>query len=1265
MRKHTSRAVIGLACLALVILAFCGSAGAGTTWDGGGTNDNWSTPANWSPDGVPPNDGTATLSMAGSVRPLPIVDVIWYINMLMFSPGAAPFSLSGGPGLVVYDGGIRNMSANLQRVNCTVGLGANTYFDAYVGPLSVGGDIDMANKVLTVWGSYTTTLSGQMFGNGSLTKKEGGTLALSGSNSNSYFGATTVEAGTLELNKSGGAVAIPANLVVGASGGAPSTAVVRNWGSWQITRDEGRSVTVNRSGLWDLNDRIDEIHDLVLTAGDVRIGGPGILNVDGTITVNASDTTARIREGLLTLTGSNKVFDVASGVAAVGLDVSSRVSNGGSGDIVKRGAGTLRFSGSSPTAYMTTTYVDAGTLELAKAAGVLAIPGSLWIGDGAQPAVVRFLNAGQTSGDGTAVRVNVNGTFDLNGYSGTIVSLYTAGGSVTTGAGTLTVRGGVTSLGSSTTSTVSGALDLGGAAEYFDVDDGPAAPDLSVPATIANGSMVKTGAGTLTLGGASSLGSVTLQQGTLNAASTLTVLGGGTYSQTGGTFTGTLRSQGTFSYAAGTFAGQLINEGTFPAGPSFAASGGVQNLGTITRSAGQALTADATGLDNEGTVILAGGTLDGSGPKSNGGLISGFGRLAGGGTFVNNAQVTVSGGNLTLASALGTDNYGTIDIEAGRQLIVSGSTIGNAGAVNLNGSTVTGGLAFINLAGGTVAGHGTVASPFFNAGGLLMPDGGALSVAGGFPNSGEILLAGGAAALTGAGGIDNTGLIRGDGRISQAVTNSLGGELRAEAGKRLKFEGACGTNAALISLQGGTAEFTQPLTNGPSGAILGRGTLMVGGAGLTNNGNIGFSGGFTDVYGDVANNAGARIVTSGGGTTTFYDDVTAAGGEMRVSAGCAAVFFGSYNGGATGAGTVYAEGDLRPGHSPAAVAFEGSLVLGSSAALDIELGGTVPGTQYDTVSVGQNLTLGGLLNVALIDGFRPSHNDAFQILTWGSRTGDFAGMTGLDLGGRLRLVPAWGANNLTLKAVRGSSGSWRFDASGAASVPDNWVGGIPNGVDDRATFGSVIHAPRQVAVDAATVLGAVIFDSATLYTLAGPGTLTLQASSGHAEINITGLSGPHVILAPLKLLSPLDVDIESAAALTLAGPIDNSAGLTITKIGPGAVDFDGPQTYGPGAWLDVFDGTVNLGWGAGSASAADLSIRVTDAVLNFECNQYLDTLSIGDGGKVAFAGAHVVVLKHLVMGGIDFGATTLTPEPATLGLLVLGSLLLVRCRRRR
>jgi hypothetical protein len=213
-------------------------------------------------------------------------------------------------------------------------------------------------------------------------------------------------------------------------------------------------------------------------------------------------------------------------------------------------------------------------------------------------------------------------------------------------------------------------------------------------------------------------------------------------------------------------------------------------------------------------------------------------------------------------------------------------------------------------------------------------------------------------------------------------------------------------------------------------------------------------------------------------------------------------------------------------------------------------------------------------------------------------------------------------------------------------------------------LGPAISAPRTVILDSPTILGGVTFDSLNAHTLRGPDPLTLAAESGAATITVAGTSGSadHTISAGVSLASPLDILHEGNGTLAFEGLFDNAAGETITKTGGGTVTFDGVQVHGPSALLDVLEGTVFLNTDAGSDTAANLSISVTDAALYLGCDQHLDTLCIGDGGKVVFAGARVVVLKHLVMGGVDLGGVTLTPEPTTVALLGLGALAALKWR---
>jgi len=260
-----------------------------------------------------------------------------------------------------------------------------------------------------------------------------------------------------------------------------------------------------------------------------------------------------------------------------------------------------------------------------------------------------------------------------------------------------------------------------------------------------------------------------------------------------------------------------------------------------------------------------------------------------------------------------------------------------------------------------------------------------------------------------AAGLKNLGLVKGTGNIIASLVNDAEGEVRTAAGEELAFSGDQNDNYGRINLADGSVRFIAGLANWSTGFITGRGTLSFRGTGLLNAGNIGFSGGFTDVYGDVVNAASAKIIVSGGGTTTFYDDMDNTG-EIRVSPGCAAVFFGSLNSGTTGTGTVYIEGDLTPGHSPAAVLFEGDLVLGTAARLLAELGGTKPGSQYDTVAFGGRAALAGTLDVELLGGFQPQAGQTFDILDFdpGNLSGRFSAFDLPDLGGGL----SWDTSSL-------------------------------------------------------------------------------------------------------------------------------------------------------------------------------------------------------------------------------------------------------------
>jgi hypothetical protein len=166
------------------------------------------------------------------------------------------------------------------------------------------------------------------------------------------------------------------------------------------------------------------------------------------------------------------------------------------------------------------------------------VPGALVVGDGkggAGTVKARLLRDNQV-GDTKLVKANSDGVFELNGHSEAIGSLELYGGSVTTGAGKLTLNGDVKVTAFPTwAAKLTGNLNLGTAARTFTVNAGASpADDLVVQGDIsAPAGLIKAGAGKLVVQGPNaSKVAATVNAGTLRLdgeqAATTVVLNAGT-----------------------------------------------------------------------------------------------------------------------------------------------------------------------------------------------------------------------------------------------------------------------------------------------------------------------------------------------------------------------------------------------------------------------------------------------------------------------------------------------------------------------------------------------------------------------------------------------------------------------------------------------------------------------------------------------------------------------------------------------------------------
>ena len=86
-------------------------------------------------------------------------------------------------------------------------------------------------------------------------------------------------------------------------------------------------------------------------------------------------------------------------------------------------------------------------------------------------------------------------------------------------------------------------------------------------------------------------------------------------------------------------------------------------------------------------------------------------------------------------------------------------------------------------------------------------------------------------------------------------------------------------------------------------------------------------------------------------------------------------------------GNVTNNGNVAPGNSPGTLHITGNYAQNAAGTLKIQLESP---NNFDRLAVTGNMALGGTLEVSLINGFTPSGNQSFNILSWGSLTGVFS-----------------------------------------------------------------------------------------------------------------------------------------------------------------------------------------------------------------------------------------------------------------------------------
>src|SRR5262249_44964846 len=99
----------------------------------------------------------------------------------------------------------------------------------------------------------------------------------------------------------------------------------------------------------------------------------------------------------------------------------------------------------------------------------------------------------------------------------------------------------------------------------------------------------------------------------------------------------------------------------------------------------------------------------------------------------------------------------------------------------------------------------------------------------------------------------------------------------------------------------------------------------------------------------------------------------------------------------------------------------GSYIQTAQGRLDIELGGTNAGVNYDRLAISSSAKLDGTLNVTLVDPYLPTVSNTFRVMTYSSFSGNFATLNGLVISTNLLLQATYLATAFDLVAATNSS----------------------------------------------------------------------------------------------------------------------------------------------------------------------------------------------------------------------------------------------------
>ncbi len=452
---------------------------------------------------------------------------------------------------------------------------------------------------------------------------------------------------------------------------------------------------------------------------------------------------------------------------------------------------------------------------------------------------------------------------------------------------------------------------------------------------------------------------------------------------------------------------------------------------------------------------------------------------------------------------------------------------------------------------------------------------------------------------------------------------------------------------------------------------------------------------FSASWGFVFTNQSAVSVK--GGTLSFNGNAIQTAGSIAMEGGgLGGTLLALHGGTLTGSGTLPARlgnenGVIEPG-APFGVMTGTHFTNAPNGFLNIELGGTTPGTNYDQIRLTGNATLNGTLNVTLGNSFQAQLSNSFTVMTYASRVGSFANINpppGVALTATYSntslVLTVTGLSNAPLAITTaprsqtvfagdpvvfnvGASGTtpirfqWQFNGTNISGAT-NTSYGIPSAIPaDSGTYSVLVSDPVGGQTNVSAALTVLPFDGTIYWTntlggnwnvatnwspnrvpgatntavIAAGGTYTVTLNSvesvRHLLLGATNSCGTNTLYIPSGSSLALGANslIETNGSLYLDGLLTTTGGTNIVR---GHIDWYRGVLSGAGQTIIASNSTVFF------IDSQTAKYIVTNIVQNYGEWTTSRDAGIGPGQLPRFSGgAH---LTNHVGGVINMGANGL------------------------